>query len=198
MSHLICLSTDEVEVRLRALGLDVKFTPEEKVAYQTTPVVISDFRVFGFPLPALRDPVTLLKLHQICGVDPSKQPAFFDHPWYYDEAFMRTGCHAGWHFIAMDVLPDSIDQPRNYIDSHFALELPSAIEITLMLFLHFVGTGEQLLHKKHTWSSDEASLGRSVTVGAFGRNGVFISAHPPVFSSRGLGVCGKIRPRNVL
>jgi hypothetical protein len=61
-----------------------------------------------------------------------------------------------------------------------------------MLFLHYVGTGEQLLQKKHTWCSDEASLGRSVTVGAFGRNGLFISGHPPEFASRGLGICGKV------
>jgi hypothetical protein len=58
-----------------------------------------------------------------------------------------------------------------------------------MLFLHYLGTGEQLLNRKHTWCRDSASLGRRVTVGAFGRNGVFISAHPPTYTSHGLGVC---------
>jgi hypothetical protein len=75
------------------------------------------------------------------------------------------------------------------------LELPRAIEVVLMLFLHYAGTGEQLLLKKHTWTSDEASLNRYVTVGAFGRNGVFISGHPADFSSRGLGICAKEFPR---
>jgi hypothetical protein len=62
-----------------------------------------------------------------------------------------------------------------------------------MLFLHYAGTGEQLLQKKHTWCSDHASLNRSVTVGAFGRNGLFISGHPPDFASRGLGICARIK-----
>jgi hypothetical protein len=72
------------------------------------------------------------------------------------------------------------------------LELPTAVEITLMLFLHYAETGEQLLHKKHTWCKDQASMNRWVTVGAFGRNGLFVSGHPPEFASRGLGICAKI------
>ncbi len=36
-----------------------------------------------------------------------------------------------------------------------------------------------------------ASLGRHVTVGAFGRNGVFLSGHPSNFASQGLGVCAE-------
>jgi len=72
--------------------------------------------------------------------------------------------------------------------------LPSATEVVLMLFLHYVATGEQLLLKKHTWTKDQASLGRHVTVGAFGRNGVFISGHPGDYSSRGLGICASKSP----
>jgi hypothetical protein len=107
---------------------------------------------------------------------------------------MRTNCEAGWHAVMMDVLEGSIEQPLNYLDSlkDPDLLLPSAIEIVLMLFLHYVGTGEQLLLKKHSWCSDLASLGRRATVGAFGRNGVFISGHPQNFASRGLGVCAKV------
>jgi hypothetical protein len=92
----------------------------------------------------------------------------------------------------MDVLSESIQQPSNYLSSSsHKLVLPLAIEIVLMLFLHYTGTGEQLLLKKHSWCSDTASFGRQVTVGAFGRNGLFISAHPPNFVSRGLGTCAK-------
>ena len=72
------------------------------------------------------------------------------------------------------------------------LALPWAIEVVLMVFLHFVGTGEQLLQKKHTWCRDEPSLSRFVTVGAFGRNGLFISSHPGDYASRGLGICAKV------
>jgi hypothetical protein len=64
-----------------------------------------------------------------------------------------------------------------------------------MLFLHFLATGEQLLTRKHTWCRDEASLGRRVTVGAFGRNGLFLSAHPPAYSSRGLGAIRSLDAR---
>jgi hypothetical protein len=93
----------------------------------------------------------------------------------------------------MDVLPDSIQQSVDYLSSsgNAGLGLPLAVEVVLMLFLHYTGTGEQLLLKKHSWCSDTASMDRHVTVGAFGRNGVFLSGHPPNFASRGLGICGK-------
>jgi hypothetical protein len=134
-------------------------------------------------------------LRHLCGTDPSRQPSFFDHPWYLDEAFAKEDCPPGWHCVHMNVLPESISQPWSYISSLGGrpLELPSAIEVTLMLFLHFVGCGEQLLQKKHTWCSNSASMNRRVTIGAFGRNGLFVSGHPPEFASRGLGICAKIK-----
>ena len=108
---------------------------------------------------------------------------------------MSASCPAGWHILTMDPMPGSIQQPVDYLRSTGMpeLEMPQAIEVILMLFLHYLGTGEQLLLKKHTWCSDLATLNRHVTVGAFGRNGVFISGHPSNFSSQGLGVCAKIR-----
>jgi hypothetical protein len=93
----------------------------------------------------------------------------------------------------MDVLPGSVEKSGDYLSSaEDGLAAPSAIEVVLMLFLHYIGTGEKLLAKKHTWCSDQASLHRQVTVGAFGRNGVFLSGHPSNFASRGLGVCPRI------
>jgi hypothetical protein len=119
----------------------------------------------------------------------------FEHPWYETEAFMDAPCPAGWHFLAMDVQPDSIGQPVDYASSlsRQELELPMAVEVILMLFLHYVETGQQLLFRKHTWCAEAASLDRHVTVGAFGRNGVFLSGHPLSFASRGLGICPKYR-----
>jgi hypothetical protein len=34
---------------------------------------------------------------------------------------------------------------------------------------------------------------RHVTIGAFGKNGVFVSGHPSNVASQGLGICGRIR-----
>jgi hypothetical protein len=114
-----------------------------------------------------------------------------------EESFVIVDCLPGWHFLHTEVLPDTVHQPFHYADSLLTrgLALPQAVEISLMLFLHFAGSGEQLLQRKHTWCVDTASMERFVTVGAFGRNGLFISAHPPEFASRGLGICPKlIRP----
>ncbi len=148
----------------------------------------------AFPTPVGNGGLNILKLRGILGTDPSKQPSFFDHPWYLEEAFAKVDCQAGWHLLHMSVLQDSISQPVNYFSSlaDRGLQLPEAIEVVLMVFLHFTGTGEQLLQKKHTWCRDEASLNRFVTVGAFGRNGLFISAHSGAYASRGLGICGKV------
>jgi hypothetical protein len=191
-SLTICLTTLEVERRLNTLGISCTFSPAEHDAFATTPLVNAAGRVFGFPTPSNNETLSLEHLKASLGTDPTRQPCFFEHPWYRDEKFMRTTCPAGWHFLSMDVLPETIQQPANYLDSSNVpgVGLPLAVEVVLMLFLHYAGTGEQLLLKKHSWCSDIASLGRRVTVGAFGRNGLFISGHPPNFVSRGLGTCG--------
>jgi hypothetical protein len=194
MSLMISLNPDQVEQRLAAMGIVCRFTPDERIALATTPVVSRAERIFAFPIPAANESLTLSNIKSCVGSDPRHQPCVFDHPWYESESFVQTRCPAGWHLLMMDVLPDSIQQPVHYLRSSTVagLELPLAVEVVLMLFLHYVGSGEQLLLKKHTWCHDTASLGRHVTVGAFGRNGVFLSGHPENFASQGLGVCGKV------
>jgi hypothetical protein len=186
---MICLSPDEVERRFAILRIPNRFTHQEKLALSTTSLGEQAGNAFVFPTPTASTGLNILNLREIIGTNPAQQPSFFDHPWYLEEPFGYTDCEPGWHGIRMEVLPDSISKPINYSSS---LKLPSAIEVVLMLFLHYVDTREQLLLKKHTWTRDEASLGRFVTVGAFGRNGVFISAHPADYTSRGLGICAKL------
>jgi hypothetical protein len=186
---MICLSPDEVERRFAILGIPNRFIDTEKHEISTTSLGEHEGRIFAFPIPRNAAGLNILKIREIAGTNPARQPSIFDHPWYLEEAFVRVDCQPGWHMLYMDVIPDSISKPVNYLNS---FKLPTAIEVVLMLFLHYVGTGEQLLLKKHTWTKDEASLGRFVTVGAFGRNGVFISGHPGDYSSRGLGICQKV------
>jgi hypothetical protein len=195
LSHIISLSAEEVESRFQRLGIPNRFDQLEKERFTTTSIILPDAPIFAFPTPAENAGLNIIRLRQICGTDPRRQPAFFDHPWYLDEAFAQEDCPGGWHCLHLNVLHDSISMPWGYIRSlsNQQLELPSAVEATLMLFLHFAGTGEQLLQKKHTWCSDGASMNRRVTVGAFGRNGLFVSGHQPDFASRGLGTCAKIK-----
>jgi hypothetical protein len=192
---MISWPPDEVERRFTLLGIPNCFTPEEKERFKTTNIVDQPGNVIGFPTPGSNSGLNILNLRRLLGTDPSKQPAFFDHPWYLGEAFAVVDCLPGWHVLHAEVVQDSISQPVQYAERLAArgLVLPSAIEVVLMLFLNYAGSREQLLQKKHTWCCDQASLGRQVTVGAFGRNGLFISGHPPEFASRGLGICGKIR-----
>jgi hypothetical protein len=187
------LSSETVQSIFNQLGLRFQFSAEE-LAGMTTTNVVSAERILTFPTPAANEGLNLLNLRRLLGVDPQKPPSFFDHPWYLEEQFGYLNCEPGWHSLQMDVHPESVEKPVDYIRNLASegLTLPTAIEVVLMLFLHFAGTGERLLLKKHTWCRDEASLGRVVTVGAFGRNGVFISGHPPTFASRGLGICGKL------
>jgi hypothetical protein len=191
---MISLSAEEVERRFNLLGIPNRFSAEEKQELATTTIVPRERDVIFFPTPQSNVGLNILNLRYLLGSEPSKQPSFFGHSWYLDEAFALQDCTPGGHYLYLNVLPESISQPINYANSLEArgLELPSAVEVTLMLFLHYVETREQLLQKKHTWCKDEASLNRHVTVGAFGRNGLFVSAHPPDFTSRGLGICAKI------
>ena len=195
MSLTISLTPIQVEQRLAMLGLDCRFTEAEHSAFTTTPVVSSGERVFGFPTPAGNSALTLSNIKSKVGVNPRSQPSFFEHPWYENEGFMATPCPPGWHFLTMEPISGSIQQPVDYLRSlgRLDIELPQAVEVVLMLFLHYVESREQLLLKKHTWCSDTASMNRHVTIGAFGRNGVFVSGHPSNFASQGLGICGRIR-----
>ena len=191
---MISLSPAEVERRFAVLGIPHRFQEAEIAEFATMPIVDASGETIAFPTPRRNVGLNVLNLRRILGTNPLKPPSFFDHPWYRDESFAQEDCEPGWHLLYTNVLPDSISQPIHYIDSrNSSLALPAAIEVVLMLFLHFVGTGEQLLQKKHTWCRDQASLNRSVTVGAFGRNGLFISAHPDMYASRGLGICAKIK-----
>jgi hypothetical protein len=195
LSHMISLSATEVERRFGLMGIPNRFTGTERAAFDTTSIVDMPDDVVAFPTPQAKSGLNVLNLRNILGTDPSKQPSFFDHQWYLDEAFSKEDCTQGWHFIHKAIVPDSISQPIHYAGRfrEQGLELPSAIEVVLMLFLHYVGTGEQLLQKKHTWCRDQASLDRFVTVGAFGRNGLFLSGHPGAYASRGLGICAKVQ-----
>jgi len=190
---MISLTPDEVERRFNLLGISNRFSSKEKETLATTQVVMDSPELFAFATPQASSGLNILKLRELLGVDPAHRPSFFDHPWYLTEAFAEQDCTPGWHYLRTNVLADSISQPINYANSlnRLGFGLPSAIEVTLMLFLHYVGTREQLLLKKHTWCSDTASMNRCVTVGAFGRNGLFVSGHPPEFASRGLGICAK-------
>lgn len=193
-SLTIYLTPQDVERRLATLGISCAYSSEELEKFATTPLVVRPERTFAFPIPERNELLSLHYIKSCVGTDPARQPSFFEHPWYRDEAFMQKNCEPGWHVLLMDVLEDSIQHPANYLNSAKGanLQLPSAVEIILMLFLHYVATGEQLLLKKHSWCSDVASMGRQVTVGAFGRNGVFVSGHPHNFASRGLGICAKV------
>jgi hypothetical protein len=189
------ITPEQVENILSKWGLPLRFDAAERASLPSTiNIVNGSERVLAFPTPSANSGLNILNLRRLLGVDPSHPPSFFDHPWYLEEAFGEENCLPSWHLLHMDVIGESVFQPHNYYSSvpRHNWILPTAIEVVLMLFLHFALTGEQLLLKKHSWCSDTASLGRYVTVGAFGRNGLFISSHPPVFASRGLGVCGKL------
>jgi len=194
MSLRISLTPDQVVQRLARIGLTVQFTSAELTNLSTTSIVDLEFPVFSFPTPVHNTDLTL-RIIKSCsdsaGLSPLK---IFEHPWYESESFMSTPCEPGYHTLSMDLLQGSSGQAFNYLSSlkTTRMELPSAVEIVLMLFLHYLGTGEQLFTKKHTWCTDAASLDRQVTVGAFGRNGVFLSGHPANYASRGLGAAVKI------
>jgi hypothetical protein len=195
MSLTISLTPTQVEQRLAQLGVDCRFTEAELSALSTAPVVSRPERLLLFPTPSDNAALNLSNLKAKVGVDPKHPPSFFEHPWYENEGFMMTPCPPGWHALLMEPIPGSIHQPVDYFRSANIpdVELPLAIEVVLALFLHYLGSREQLLLKKHTWCSDTASMDRHVTVGAFGRSGVFVSGHPGNFASQGLGICGRVQ-----
>ena len=151
----------------------------------------------SFPTPEDNQALTLLNLRDTLGTDPARPPSFFDHPWYLEEPFAEIPCPPGWHSVASAVMPGSVGQPIYYADSIKSgnLYLASAAEMTLMLLLNFTLTGERLLLDKHTWTQDRTQNRRFVTVGAFGKKGLFVSSHDVGYRSRGLGICPVAPPK---
>ena len=153
----------------------------------------------SFPTPEDNRHLSVLGLRELLGVTPGPSPyILFDHPWYLAEEFGTTPCPPGWHTIAAAPLPDSIDQPVYFADSLLAegLLLPLASEVVLMLFLGHYASGERMLLRKHTWTRDRTSERRFVSVGAFGKKGLFVSSHEVGYKSRGLGICPLLRREN--
>src|SRR5260370_39567264 len=97
LSHMISWPPDEVERRFALLGIPNRFTLQEKEELATTDIVLPDGAVIGFPTPQNRIGLNVLKLRQILGTNPAKQPSFFDHPWYLEEPFAQYDCEPGWH-----------------------------------------------------------------------------------------------------
>lgn len=186
------LRATQVQQYLKELGIASRFTRTETARFDADVVHVPEGFV-TFPIPKDNAALTILNLRRALGTDPEarRQPIFFDHPWYLDEPFAQLRCGPGWHAVALTVLPESIGQPFYYIDSirSAALSLPHAVEVVLMLFLYFAHTGRRLLNKKHTWTCDPTEDRRFVTTGAFGPKGLFLSAHPVGYRSRGLGIC---------
>src|SRR5215831_21372131 len=102
---MISLSPDEVERRFALLGIPNRFMAEEKESL-TTNIVDIPGDVIAFPTPSDAAGLNILNLRRILGTNPSKQPSFFDHPWYLEEPFAQVNCAAGWHVLHSGVLPD--------------------------------------------------------------------------------------------
>ena len=187
---LTVLRPERVESVFDRLGVKSRFTDGELGSLTTTNIVDKS-GFLAFPTPEDSQGLSVLALRSALGVDPVRAPCFFDHPWYLEEPFIRRTCAPGWHAVAMDVLPDSVGQPVYYAEDlkGRGLYMPSAVEMALMLFLHFAETGEHLMLRKHTWTRDRTDGGRFVTVGAFGPKGLFVSSHEVGYKSRGLGIC---------
>src|SRR5262245_18885469 len=114
---MISLFPDEVERLFGLLGISNRFTAEEKNHLPTTNIVLPGDDLIGFPTPRANAGLNLLNLRESLGIDASRPPSFFDHPWYLDEAFMRQDCVPGWHYLFSNVLPDSISQSVDYANS---------------------------------------------------------------------------------
>ena len=185
----------QVEAAFERLGIVGRFGKDEAEKLTTTTIVDRAGFAF-FPTPENNDGLSIGALRAALGVDPVRTPCFFDHPWYLEEPFIKGTCEPGWHAIATDIVPNSVGQPIYFAEDLKALGLylPSAVEMALMLFLHFAQTGEHLMLRKHTWTRDRTSGGRFVSVGAFGKKGLFVSGHEVGYASRGLGICPIVDP----
>ena len=178
------------------MGIQARFTPAEIEGLNSIKVWAKPGFI-TFPTPEDNCALSILNLRKALGTDPSREPIFFDHPWYLEEPFGSIRCDPGWHSVATAVTPDSIGQPIYYADSikgsgHY---LASAAEVVLMLFLYFTATGKHLMVNKHTWTRDRTDNKRFVTIGAFGKKGLFVSSHEVGYTSRGLGICPLVDPK---
>ena len=120
LSHMISWSPDEVERRFALLGIPNRFMAQEKASLTTNVGDIPE-GVIAFPTPSAAEGLNILNIRRILGTDSSRQPSFFDHPWFLDEPFGRSNCSPGWHILHSTVLPDSISRSGTAFGSRPAL-----------------------------------------------------------------------------
>ncbi len=189
------LSPLEVQKSFDLLRIPSHFTKTETDRLESANILVHE-GFLTFPTPEDNSALSILNLRRALGTDPSREPVFYDHPWYLEDAFGSLRCAPGWHSVRMEVTADSIGQPVYYADSikSSGRFLPSASEVALMLFLNFALTGKRLLVNKHSWTRDRTEDKRFVTVGAFGKKGLFVSGHEVGYASHGLGICPVVDP----
>jgi hypothetical protein len=195
---MLHLSPTDVGNYFENLGISSKFGATEVRELETQPLRQRE-GFMTFPTPRDNEALTVLGLREQLGGDPEHAPSIFDHSWYLEESFGKVPCVPGWHQLAMDVWPDSTARPVYHAEDlkREALYLPTATEVLLMLFLNFARNGERLLLRKHTWTRDRTETTeapRFVSIGAFGKKGVFVSSHEVGYKSRGLGICPAADP----
>jgi len=119
-------------------------------------------------------PLTMMKLYELHPT--TGQPRFYaDDPWYKNENFAtKTTLQFRWYLTHLEIIPNSTnktyaEQIQMFTEEY---EVPLAMEETLKNFLYYKKNGIYLNPTKWARCKDLGSVGRRVSLGEFGSDGL--------------------------
>ena len=113
--------------------------------------------------------LTLLKMRDIFGTGPAKEPCMYDQDWYLKEEFAsKTSLDGKWHLIQKDVREDMRAKPPEDIEALLKHEqFPTAITCAFTFFAWCLLRGETLWNHDFLWCSDRDHQGDRIYVGRY-------------------------------
>ena len=127
-------------------------------------------------------PVTIKKMKERFGMDPSvSEPCFYNQDWYDHESFVDMPMKKEWYFIRKEVYEDSRAVQPDILLSQY--RMPSAVKCVYSFFVSWFTLGIRLWEHDFVWCNDLDHNGDRIYVGKYhdvdgiNKNGFSIHRH---------------------
>lgn len=152
--------------------------------------------ILGIPVASDGEPLTLMKMRERFGIDPSRsEPCFYNQDWYLNEPFAcETAPELQWYLIRKAVTEESRGKNPDDLVGRLSLgeKFPPAVLTAFAFFAYYFHSGGgKLWEHDFVWCSDNDSNGDRIYTGRYcdprklAKNGFNIHRHLTIRSCHG-------------
>ncbi len=126
-------------------------------------------------------PLNILNLRKLFGMDPSKEPCFYNQDWYINEKFVNKTLQYEWYLTRKEIFSETRGVEPKLLVKNFIF--PSAILVTYLFFVYWVLNKKILFEMEYVWCEDLDDNGDRIYVGRYNdikgnsKNGFSIHRH---------------------